>query len=125
MTDRPPRVRQGGPISNTIIDRAFTLYGYFNPMADTQAVRLYAIEGRLDAAVVREGSLVIQGWAARADTLEPADQRCLRAALSITDATPVVSSAKSTPSGIRLMIRGATGSSPPSITSSAPNSAAI
>ena len=29
-------------------DRAFTLYGFFNPQADTQAVRIFAIEGRLE-----------------------------------------------------------------------------
>ncbi|MCH8962583.1 MAG: DUF4249 family protein [Bacteroidetes bacterium] len=29
-------------------ERAFTLYGFFNPRADTQAVRIFAIEGRLE-----------------------------------------------------------------------------
>ena len=29
-------------------ERAFTLYGFFNPKADTQAVRIFAIEGRLE-----------------------------------------------------------------------------
>ncbi len=29
-------------------DRPFTLYGYLNPLADTQAVRLYTIDGRLE-----------------------------------------------------------------------------